>query len=654
MSMLSTYLLALFLIIFCSAFFTRYENKMKKLSRLLLVPTLCGGLLVYLIGYWPDTGIKSQNAMLLDALISLLRAVFSTGRMFVIENDFNDINEILKNNQLYLLAFGTVHVTALLITTIAAISWFGEKILIRLKLLFTSLQTTYIICGLNENSCSFGEDLLETDEKRRVVFIEKDMGSDLPDKAKDLGAIVINSDPLELSCLKHAGINGKLNKRPVYLFTFTEDETLNINIALEVMRGIKDSSVQDKLHIYVRTKAYEIDRVFDDENQKNRTNFDVRIFNETDIAARQLMENHPLHEVVDIDYSSSTAKSDLTVLLAGFGDIGRQVLQKAICCGQFVGNKTRFIIVDNNISKTFGAFKNRYPELICNYDICTVDADVREERFFDLLNGKAGELNYIAVALGQDRLNLDTALGIKAIYDRSPKQHNKQPVIAVNVWDEKELMRCNTAENGMGWGDIRIFGQSKKIFTEDIIINESMDIMAKAVNTYYNNINPQQAAEWRKLSSFTKESNRASAMHIRTKLQLTGLNMCKREMTPDCHEVIETLEKLKEYLGEKRLRNLAMCEHLRWNAFHFASGWRTWKLVEIDGESKPKDAIHKRHACLVDWDALRDVANAFGRDNPEYYQYLDVDQILHIPYVIREAGYTIYIDRGKAITTKNT
>lgn len=130
--------------------------------------------------------------------------------------------------------------------------------------------------------------------------------------------------------------------------------------------------------------------------------------------------------------------------------------------------------------------------------------------------------------------------------------------------------------------------------------------------------------------------------------------MCKREMTPDCHEVIETLEKLKEYLGEKRLRNLAMCEHLRWNAFHFASGWRTWKLVEIDGESKPKDAIHKRHACLVDWDALRDVANAFGRDDPEYYQYLDVDQILHIPYVIREAGYTIYIDRGKAITTKNT
>ncbi|MPM97981.1 hypothetical protein SDC9_145162 [bioreactor metagenome] len=100
MSMLFTYLLALFLIIFCSAFFTRYENKMKKLSRLLLVPTLCGGLLVYLIGYWPDTGIKSQNAMLLDALISLLRAVFSTGRMFVIENDFNDINEILKNNQL--------------------------------------------------------------------------------------------------------------------------------------------------------------------------------------------------------------------------------------------------------------------------------------------------------------------------------------------------------------------------------------------------------------------------------------------------------------------------------------------------------------------------------------------------------------------------
>lgn len=179
MNILSTFLLVLFLIILCSVFFTHCENKMKKFSRLLLVPTLCGGLLVYLIGYWPGTGIKSQNTVFLDALISLLRAVFITGRMFVIENDFNDINEILKDNQLYLLAFGTVHVTALLITTVTAISWFGENILIRLKLLFASFKTTYIICGLNENSCNFAEDLLKIDEKRRVVFIEKDREQNL-------------------------------------------------------------------------------------------------------------------------------------------------------------------------------------------------------------------------------------------------------------------------------------------------------------------------------------------------------------------------------------------------------------------------------------------------------------------------------------------
>lgn len=643
MNIFPIYFLSLLIILICSILFASFEKKLNRFSKLLFFPTLCGGLLVYLIGYWPQIGTSPQAVKLVDVLVSLLRAVFSTGRMFIVENDFNDINEVLKNNQIYLLVFGITHVTALMITAVTAVSLFGESIMTRFRLLLKSFQTKYIICGLNENSILFAKSLSNAGHRRCIVFVTKEEKSELSYKAKDLGAIIINSDFMELSALRRAGIGR--GRRPVYLISFTEDETVNINIVLRVMRDLNDPGIQERLRILVRTKAYGIDHIFDAENQNNGTNFDVRLFNEADIAAIQLVEQYPLYNSIELDCKEAAAKSDITVLLAGFGDTGRQVLKKAIWCSQCVGNRTRFIIVDNNASKMMGVFNNRYPGIMSNYDVQLIEADVREESFYSLLKEKMSGLSYIVVALGEDRLNIDTALGIKEAFDRNPIPEGKYPLIVANVRAKEELARCNINEKGTGYESIRVFGQSEEIFTEDIIINESMDIMAKAINTFYNNASQQQAIAWHKLSSFTKESNRAAALHLNTKLELAGLKMCRKDIAESSHEVIDTSEKLRKYLGEKRLLNLAICEHLRWNAFHFTSGWTTWKLEEIGSAGKPKDSIRRRHACLVDWDELTKVANAFGKENAEYYQYLDMDQVLHIPDILKEAGYIIYVKK---------
>ena len=39
---------------------------------------------------------------------------------------------------------------------------------------------------------------------------------------------------------------------------------------------------------------------------------------------------------------------------------------------------------------------------------------------------------------------------------------------------------------------------------------------------------------------------------------------------------------------------------------------------------------------------------------PVLIKNLDMDQMLHIPDIIREAGYTTYIDRDKVEQAKNT
>lgn len=66
------------------------------------------------------------------------------------------------------------------------------------------------------------------------------------------------------------------------------------------------------------------------------------------------------------------------------------------------------------------------------------------------------------------------------------------------------------------------------------------------------------------------------------------------------------------------LEKLAISEHLRWNAFSFANGWKT--MTNIESHPKNKDVINQTHACLVDWEQLDRVSQHFIK-NPEEKDY---------------------------------
>lgn len=325
--------------------------------------------------------------------------------------------------------------------------------------------------------------------------------------------------------------------------------------------------------------------------------------------------------------------------------MGRAALLKFISNGQFIGSKTKITIADSNISKSLGFFKNRYPALFKEYCINVLDMDVREEGFYEFLDNNLSDINYITVALDEDRFNIETAFEIKRLADRKAVDSSHElPAIAVHVRDNKELVRFPQLDENNRFENVTVFGLLGDIFTEDIVIHEQMDLMARAINTQYGTSNPQYAVAWNRLDSFARESNRAAAMHIKTKLKLSGLRMINSAELGDGCRVIRTRDELAEYLGDIRIENLARCEHLRWNAFHFASGWMGWKPEAASGAQKPKDAHNRRHACLVDWDRLKDVARVFGKTPPEYYQNLDVQQLLSIPDILKEAGFVICVD----------
>ena len=97
---------------------------------------------------------------------------------------------------------------------------------------------------------------------------------------------------------------------------------------------------------------------------------------------------------------------------------------------------------------------------------------------------------------------------------------------------------------------------------------------------------------------------------------------------------------LSEYLTGERFENLSKQEHLRWNAFHFASGWVTWILDQTGDAQKAKDIKNRRHACLVSWEELEEVTQRFNQ--VPSYQQLDRQQVKNIPMIIEHAGYEVY------------
>ncbi|MBF0103073.1 MAG: hypothetical protein HQK77_19415 [Desulfobacterales bacterium] len=160
------------------------------------------------------------------------------------------------------------------------------------------------------------------------------------------------------------------------------------------------------------------------------------------------------------------------------------------------------------------------------------------------------------------------------------------------------------------------FASHESICSIDVVINERLDNMAKAVNDYY--AKRYNGSKWKDLTMFHKESSRANAEHINTKLYLLGLKAVETQNTAT-HEGVSK-EKYEELLVEN-IELLSKVEHLRWNAFHYLNGWKY---------ATERDNNKKFHNCLTEWDNLSE------KDKQK-----DRDTLINIPQILEEGGYQL-------------
>ncbi|MCX7774015.1 MAG: hypothetical protein N2376_12975, partial [Clostridia bacterium] len=460
--------------------------------------------------------------------------------------------------------------------------------------------------------------------------------ADIVQKLREDRFILIDRDWEDITSLKKCGIPARMFSKEVHVFALSEAYNKNVKVTLGLMaQAKKDRIAEDKLHFYISTSEEGIEKIFETTNLENGTSYEFKVFKLADITARQLFQTYPIHDYIDVDTTTARATSDFNLFIAGLGETSVEILRKSIYLGQFIGGSYRAVVADEDMSRKKGLLFNQYPELKTHYQIETYESQPGSEAFFEVLERNIKGLRYIVVALENDRRNIETAVEIQRLVKRA--QIEKDVLIAVHIRKHEEFEHLEGTDI---LPNVRFFGRSSELFTESIIINESMDRMSRKMNALFNEIyHIKPADNWGTLDAFTKESNRSAAANFATKLHLLGLEMVERGKADERQVSDRKRVDLRDYLTGERLFNLGMQEHLRWNAFHFASGWTTWQLKDTGDSKKAKDLKNKRHACLVTWDELLEVTRHFNQ-NPSY-QDLDFEQVKNIPMILESVGYDV-------------
>jgi hypothetical protein len=131
------------------------------------------------------------------------------------------------------------------------------------------------------------------------------------------------------------------------------------------------------------------------------------------------------------------------------------------------------------------------------------------------------------------------------------------------------------------------FGSPAELYTTQLVMGESLNRRAIAVNDLYRRGNPN-APRWHELSDFTRRSNLAAADHLSVKLRLLGESTASKESFARAWERFSASE------GAQRER-FRRIEHARWMRFHLLNGWRY---------APERDNTLRLHPLLLPFDRL--------------------------------------------------
>lgn len=233
-----------------------------------------------------------------------------------------------------------------------------------------------------------------------------------------------------------------------------------------------------------------------------------------------------------------------------------------------------------------------------------------------------GELNYIVICLGDDNLNLETALNIVEYAEIKGRDTSNNFCVVVkqnnvNKLNQKTLENANLVYNNC----IHTFGMLDTIWKKDIISNEKFEKDARLFFDSYTALskellysnNYDEPDTWEKRNSKITDINyecRCKARRQRAQDYSNVLHKTTKQiLCASCDALAKTIYAVNkgtehcEPENKAVLEHLAVCEHLRWEASHLILGYRPTT-------GKTND-LKKLHNCIKPYSELDAVTQHF-------------------------------------------
>ena len=431
---------------------------------------------------------------------------------------------------------------------------------------------------MNDKSIVLATDIKSKHKKSAIVFTDvfednEEKIYELIEQARNLGAICFKKDILVVNFKKHS------ESKSISFFTIGSNETENLNQSLKLIENYRS---RDNTHIYIFSTKIESELLL---TAIDKGKVKVRRINEV-----QSLVNRILYERGSIIFVSAREDTNgdkrISAVVVGMGNHGTEMVKALTWYGQMDGYRLEINAFDKDelAEKKFVALA---PELMSSdyngvdvegeaqYQITIhPDVDVQTITFADKIS-KITNASYVFVALGNDDMNINTAVNLRMYFERI-KIH---PVIQAVVYNSQQRKALEGIANYRGQAyDIEFVGDIESSYTEDVIIDSELEDDAL-----------KRHLKWGKEEEFwtyeyNYRSSMASAIHMkaRVKCGIPGADKKEADLSDEERTIIETLE------------------HRRWNAYMRAQGY----IFSGSTDKSSRNDLAKMHHDLVDYSSL--------------------------------------------------
>lgn len=289
---------------------------------------------------------------------------------------------------------------------------------------------------------------------------------------------------------------------------------------------------------------------------------------------------------------SADRNKDISAVVLGLGSYGTQMLKALPWVGQMDGYSLTITAVDLQ-KDVADRFAFQCPELMSPKHNGVIEdgeaqylinihseMNVFSAQFEKMLSALPA-VTYCFVALGNDRLNIETAVHFRELCER----FHFKPVIQAVVYDTVSARQFCMATNFRGKPyNICCVGSIQERYSEDAIIAPELEKEALLRHLRWGD----EESFWR--YEFNYRSSIASALHHRLKLacHIPGADLPPEERTPEDRD---------------RLR---LVEHRRWNAYMRSEGY----CYSGSRDKQSRNDLAKLHNDLVPFGALTEEEKA--------------------------------------------